>query len=112
MLDSNLAGSAVVTTAPNSAATSRKAKVRISRRKNLGRLQTGQGIKFTVQGVEGMLQALLKAFLPRLSFGLALVEQLPSLRLVSSELGIFNSQTISFSLQQSVFGYEVIHLGL
>jgi hypothetical protein len=45
----------------------------------------------------------LKAFLLRLSFGLAPVEHLLSLRLVSSELGRFDSQTISFGFQQSIF---------
>jgi hypothetical protein len=35
-----------------------------------------------------------------------------SLCLVSSELGCFDSQTVRFGLQRSVFGCEVIHLGL
>jgi hypothetical protein len=61
MLDSNLVGSTVIATAPNSAATSRNAKLQSAERNNLGRLQIGQGIKFTMQRVEGSLQVLLKA---------------------------------------------------
>jgi hypothetical protein len=112
MLDSNPAGSAIIATAPNSAATSRNAKLQSAERNNLGRLQIGQGIKFTVQLVVGSLQVLLKASLLRLSFGLVLVDQFLSLRLVSSELGCLDSQTISFGLQRSVFGCEVVYLGL
>jgi hypothetical protein len=68
--------------------------------------------KLTAQGVESSLQAPLKAFLLRLSFGLTLVDQFLSLRLVSSKLGCLDSQTISFGLQRSIFGCEVVHLGL
>jgi hypothetical protein len=111
-LDSNPAGSAIIATTPNSTATSRNAKLQSAERNNLGRVQIGQGIKFTTQRVKGSLQALLKASLLRLNFGLVLVNQLLSLRLVSCKLGCLDSQTISFGLQQSVFGCEVIHLGL
>jgi hypothetical protein len=69
-------------------------------------------IKLTAQRVTGSLQALLKGPFFRLSFGLTLVEQLLSLRLVISELGCFDGQTISFSLQRNIFGYEVINLSL
>jgi hypothetical protein len=43
---------------------------------------------------------------------LSLVEKLLSLRLVSFELGNLGGQTISFQLQWSIFGRELVYLGL
>jgi hypothetical protein len=54
-LDSNPAGSTVVATGLNATATSRNTKLQSAERNNLGRLQIGQGIKFTAQRVEGSL---------------------------------------------------------
>jgi hypothetical protein len=58
------------------------------------------------------LEALLKTFLLRLSFGLALIEQLLSLCSVGSKLGYFSGQTFDFGLQRRVVSSEVVDLGL
>jgi hypothetical protein len=71
-----------------------------------------RGMRLTAQGIEGSLQALLQAFLPRFIFYLSFIEKLLSLSLVSSELGNFDSQTINLRLQRSIFGDEVVYLSL
>jgi hypothetical protein len=65
-----------------------------------------------MQEIEGSLQALLQVPLPRLSFHSLLVSKLLSLCLVSFELGDLGGQTISFRLQQRIFGRKVIYLSL
>jgi hypothetical protein len=69
----------------------KKCKTSISKKKQPWQTLVWTREKLTAQEVESSLQALLKAFLLRLSFGLALVVQLLSLRLVSSKLGCLNS---------------------
>jgi hypothetical protein len=53
-----------------------------------------------MQRIEGSLQALLQVFLPRFSFRLSLVEQLLSLRLVSSELGTSTARLSAFDFNE------------
>jgi hypothetical protein len=61
-----------------------------------------------MQQADGSLEALLKTFLLRLGFGLALVEKLLSLRSIGFKLGNFSGQTIDFGLQRRVISCEVI----
>jgi hypothetical protein len=58
------------------------------------------------------LEAPSKTLLPQFGFGLVLVTQFLSLRLVGFKLGDFGSQTVNFSLQQRVISGEAINLSL
>jgi hypothetical protein len=65
-----------------------------------------------VQRIEGGLRALLQILLLRLSFHSSLIDKLLSFCRISFELGDLIGQTISFRLQQRIFGRKVIYLSL
>jgi hypothetical protein len=65
-----------------------------------------------MQRVDGSLEALSESLLLQFGFGLVLVTQLLSLRLVGFKRGNFGSQTVDLSLQQRVISCEAINLSL
>jgi hypothetical protein len=58
------------------------------------------------------LEALLKTFFLQFGFGLVLVKQLLSLRLVGFKLSHFGGKTVEFNLQQRVISCEAVNLSL
>jgi hypothetical protein len=66
--------------------------------------------RFTMQGIEGGLQALVQVFLLRLSLQSTLIGKLLSLCRISFKLGNFVGQPISFRLQRKIVGRKIVYL--